>query len=92
MSDRLPEGTPPRTASARQTLDELKMLRDGWTQPGPKPSVPVGIRSVFEFRRYLPNGNVLTSDGGAGEIEWYPGETSIAAFHRRPSPTSNEPK
>ena len=51
------------------TLDEMKMQRDGWLQPGPKRDAG-WLRPVFEFIARLPNGNVLTTDGGGGHIEW----------------------
>ena len=54
------------------TIDDLKMQRDGWLSFGQKPTRDYSLRSVFEFKRRLPNGHVITSDGGAGEIEWGP--------------------
>jgi len=53
------------------TLDELKLRRDGWLYWGraDQPKWPY-LRPVFEYLETLPNGNVLTTDGGEGCIEW----------------------
>ncbi len=55
------------------TWDEMKIARDGWLKWGrsDQPRPPY-IRPVFAFIERLPNGNVVTTDGGAGAIEWGP--------------------
>ncbi len=54
---------------AAVTTDDLKLTRDGWLWYGPRRENK-WLRPVFEFIRVLPNGNVLTTDGGQGAIEW----------------------
>lgn len=56
---------------AAVTWDEMKLARDGWLKWGrvEQPRWPY-VRPVFEFIERLPNGNVLTTDGGRGAIEW----------------------
>ena len=52
--------------------DEMNLARDGQLFAGKSPSGLGVIRGVFEFRRKLPNGHTITSDGRDGEIEWTP--------------------
>jgi len=54
------------------TIDDLKLQRDGWLWAGPKRDMSLGIRPVFAYIQTLPNGNILTTDGGIGAIEWGP--------------------
>lgn len=68
--------------SAR-TIDDLKLERDGWLYFGPKSQRDNRLRPVFEFVRVLPNGNILTTDGGRGVIEWGPPAASAAQHGSR---------
>ena len=55
------------------TMDDLKRARDGhlWWGRADQPKWPY-VRPVFEFIERLPNGNIVTTDGGRGAIEWGP--------------------
>lgn len=66
------------------TVDDLKMQRDGWLYWGPKPTRDASPRPLFAFIRRLPNGNVLTTDGGRGVIEWGPRRSSASPAERTP--------
>ena len=53
------------------TLDDMKIARDGhlWHGRSDQPKWPY-VRPVIAYLETLPNGNVLTTDGGEGAIEW----------------------
>ncbi len=61
------------------TSDEMKLARDGWVCYGRKPARDYTMRAVFQFVERLPNGNVITTDGGRGHVEWSPRSPEKAA-------------
>ena len=55
------------------TWDEMKLARDGHLSPTKvEPEKARGVRRIFKLVARLPNGNVITTDGGCGHLEWGP--------------------
>lgn len=61
----------PSSAEGAMRADRLKLERDGWLWYGRKRERR-GLEPLYRFIRRLPNGNVLTTDGGEGALEWGP--------------------